>query len=83
VLKRRQERRARRVVHEEFLHWIEGEDTAGPESAYIAIAQDAWDLIAHQAILNRSPASAQALQVAVNAKRYQNCPALLVQSARF
>ena len=32
----------RRIVHEEFLHWFDGEDTAGPESAYSRIAQDIW-----------------------------------------
>jgi hypothetical protein len=36
----------RRIVHEEFLHWFDGEKTAGPESAYTAIAQDIWDLMA-------------------------------------
>lgn len=30
----------RRIVHEEFLHWFDGEGTAGPESAYSGIAQD-------------------------------------------
>ena len=32
----------RRIVHEEFLHWFDGEETAGPESAYTDIAQDIW-----------------------------------------
>ena len=32
----------RRIVHEEFLHWFDGEETAGPESAYSRIAQDIW-----------------------------------------
>jgi hypothetical protein len=32
----------RRIVHEEFLHWFDGEETAGPESAYSSIAQDIW-----------------------------------------
>lgn len=36
----------RRIVHEEFLHWFDGEGTAGPESAYTAIAQDIWELMA-------------------------------------
>ena len=32
----------RRIVHEEFLHWFDGEETAGPESAYNGIAQEIW-----------------------------------------
>jgi hypothetical protein len=36
----------RRIVHEEFLHWFDGEGTAGPESAYTAIAHDIWELMA-------------------------------------
>jgi hypothetical protein len=36
----------RRIVYEEFLHWFGGEETAGPASAYTAIAQDIWDLVA-------------------------------------
>jgi hypothetical protein len=32
----------RRIVHEEFLHWFDSEETAGPESAYSGIAQDIW-----------------------------------------
>ena len=36
----------RRIVHEEFLHWFDGEETAGPDSAYTAIAQDIWELMA-------------------------------------
>ena len=33
----------RRIVHEEFLHWFDGEQTAGPESAYSDIAQEIWE----------------------------------------
>jgi len=33
----------RRIVHEEFVHWFDGEGTAGPESAYTTIAQDIWE----------------------------------------
>ena len=33
----------RRIVHEEFLHWFDGQETAGPESAYTGIAQDIWE----------------------------------------
>ena len=33
----------RRIVHEEFLHWFEAEETTGPEGAYDAIAQEIWD----------------------------------------
>src|SRR6202042_104619 len=32
----------RRIVHEEFLHWFDGEETAGPESAYSGVARDIW-----------------------------------------
>jgi hypothetical protein len=32
----------RRIVHEEFLHWFDGEVMAGPEPAYSGIAQDIW-----------------------------------------
>jgi hypothetical protein len=34
----------RRIVHEEFLHWFDGKEMAGPESAYSAIAQDIWEI---------------------------------------
>lgn len=33
----------RRIVHQEFLHWFDGEGTAGPESAYSGIAQEIWE----------------------------------------
>lgn len=33
----------RRVVHQEFLRWFEDEQTAGPESAYNAIACEIWE----------------------------------------
>jgi hypothetical protein len=33
----------RRIVHEEFLHWFGDEQTAGPESAYNAIASEIWE----------------------------------------
>lgn len=33
----------RRIVHEEFLRWFDGEETAGPESAYNSIALEIWD----------------------------------------
>ncbi len=36
----------RRIVHQEFLHWFDEEGTAGPESAYTAIAKDIWELMA-------------------------------------
>lgn len=31
----------RRIVYEEFTHWF-GTETAGPESAYEALARDIW-----------------------------------------
>ena len=34
----------RRLVHEEFVHWFDM-PTAGPESAYEAIATDIWALL--------------------------------------
>ncbi len=37
-----------RVLHEEFLHWFNGEETAGPESAYRAMAIEIWDLMARR-----------------------------------
>lgn len=33
----------RRIVHQEFLHWFGGEETAGPESAYNDIANEIWE----------------------------------------
>jgi hypothetical protein len=33
----------RRIVHKEFLHWFGDEQTAGPESAYSAIACEIWE----------------------------------------
>jgi hypothetical protein len=33
----------RRIVHQEFLRWFEDEQTAGPESAYNAIACEIWE----------------------------------------
>jgi len=33
----------KRIVHEEFLRWFDGEETAGPASAYSRIAQDIWN----------------------------------------
>jgi hypothetical protein len=33
----------RRIVHQEFLHWFDGEGTAGPESAYSGIAKEIWE----------------------------------------
>jgi len=33
----------RRIVHQEFLHWFGGEETAGPELAYNNIANEIWD----------------------------------------
>jgi len=38
----------RRIVHEEFLHWFDGEGTAGPESAYSSIAKDIWETFMSQ-----------------------------------
>jgi hypothetical protein len=32
----------RRIIHEEFLHWFNGEDTAGPETNYDKIAREVW-----------------------------------------
>jgi hypothetical protein len=32
----------RRILHEEFLHWFDGEQIAGPESAYGGVAQEIW-----------------------------------------
>jgi hypothetical protein len=32
----------RRIIHEEFLHWFDCEDTAGPEANYDTIAQEVW-----------------------------------------
>ena len=32
----------RRIVHDEFLRWFGGEETAGPESAYSGVAQEIW-----------------------------------------
>jgi hypothetical protein len=32
----------RRIIHEEFLHWFNGVDTAGPEANYDKIAQEVW-----------------------------------------
>jgi len=38
----------RRIVHQEFLHWFGGEETAGPESAYDSIANEIWaNLLKH------------------------------------
>ena len=36
----------RRIVHQEFLHWFDGEGTTGPESAHTAISKDIWELMA-------------------------------------
>lgn len=33
----------RRIVHQEFLRWFGDEQTAGPESAYNAIACEIWE----------------------------------------
>ncbi len=33
----------RRIVHQEFLHWFEAEETTGPEPSYNGIAQEIWD----------------------------------------
>jgi hypothetical protein len=32
----------RRIIHEEFTRWFNGEDIAGPEAKYDKIAQEAW-----------------------------------------
>lgn len=32
----------RRIIHEEFVRWFNGEDTAGPESSYEELAQEIW-----------------------------------------
>ena len=32
----------RRIIHEEFMRWFNGEDTAGPEAKYDKIAQAVW-----------------------------------------
>ena len=33
----------RRIVYQEFLRWLEAEETVGPESAYNRIAEEIWD----------------------------------------
>ena len=42
----------RRIVHEEFVHWFEAQETAGPESAYDAIAQEIWIDFAHDGVFD-------------------------------
>jgi hypothetical protein len=32
----------RRIIHEEFTHWFNGEGIAGPKAKYDKIAQEAW-----------------------------------------
>ncbi len=38
----------RSLIHQEFLRFFDDEGTAGPESAYDAIAQDVWERIVHR-----------------------------------